>query len=99
MNALKDTRIEVVALHDTDNLVDLIWNDRPAVGKSNVKFLSEQYTGRSVEQKLEDVRAALREKEADAIILTALDDIAWVFNIRGDDVEFNPVVYVLAIHS
>lgn len=98
MNALKDSPIEVVALHDTDNLVDLIWNDRPAVGKSEVKLLSEKYTGRSVQQKLKDVRAALREKDADAIILTALDDIAWVFNIRGNDVEFNPVVYVSVAH-
>lgn len=58
-------------------------------------FLSETYTGRSVAAKLEDVRAAVAAKGADAIVLTALDDIAWLFNIRGNDVEFNPVVYVI----
>jgi Xaa-Pro aminopeptidase len=57
-----------------------------------VQFLSEKYTGRSVTDKLQDVRAAVKEKGGDAIVLTALDDIAWLFNMRGNDVEFNPVV-------
>lgn len=95
--ALSDTDIELVALHETDNLVDLIWKDRPQVEKSQVRFLSDKYTGRSVAAKLDDVRTAIKEKGADAIVLTALDDIAWLFNIRGSDVEFNPVVYVSAL--
>lgn len=86
--------MELVALHETENLVDLVWKDRPAVEKSQVRFLSDKYTGRSVADKLADVRKAVKENGADAIVLTALDDIAWVFNIRGNDVEFNPVVYV-----
>lgn len=69
-----------------------MWKDRPVVKKSQVQFLSDKYTGRSVADKLEDVRKAVKDKGADAIVLTALDDIAWVFNIRGNDVEFNPVV-------
>jgi Xaa-Pro aminopeptidase len=84
--------VELVALHETDSLVDLVWKDRPVVEKSHVQFLSDKYTGRSVADKLADVRKAVKDKGADAIVLTALDDIAWVFNIRGNDVEFNPVV-------
>ncbi|GMF44295.1 unnamed protein product [Phytophthora fragariaefolia] len=95
--ALKETEIELVALHETENLVDLIWKGRPAVSPSKVAFLSEAYTGRSVADKLKSLREAVKEKGADAVVLTALDDIAWLFNIRGNDVEFNPVVTSYAI--
>lgn len=90
--ALKETEIELVALHETENLVDLIWEGRPVVSPSQVTFLSDEYAGRSVADKLKSLREAVKEKGADAIVLTALDDIAWLFNIRGNDVEFNPVV-------
>ncbi|GLD94460.1 hypothetical protein PINS_up003071 [Pythium insidiosum] len=96
-NALKDSPVELMALHETENLVDLIWKDRPVAGKSKVQFLADKYTGRSVSDKLQDVRTAVKEKGADAIVLTALDDIAWLFNIRGNDVEFNPVVVSYAL--
>ena len=81
-----------MALHETDNLVDLVWKDRPNVSPSHVTFLSEKYTGCSVADKLKNLRKVVEKKEADAIVLTALDDIAWLFNIRGSDVKFNPVV-------
>lgn len=96
-NALKDSPVELVALHEAENLVDLVWKDREVPGKSKVKFLADKYTGRSVSDKLSDVRAAVQAKGADAIVLTALDDIAWLFNIRGNDVEFNPVVVSYAL--
>lgn len=95
-NALKESKVELAALQETENLIDLVWKERPHAGKSQVKFLSEKYTGRSVAAKLDAVRNAVKENGADAIVLTALDDIAWLFNIRGNDVEFNPVVYVFA---
>ncbi|TYZ66493.1 hypothetical protein PybrP1_008001 [[Pythium] brassicae (nom. inval.)] len=96
-NALKETKVELAALHEAANPVDLVWTGRPLAGKSKVQFLSDKYTGRSVAAKLADVRAAVQAKGADAIVLTALDDIAWLFNIRGSDVEFNPVVVSYAI--
>ncbi|TMW68349.1 hypothetical protein Poli38472_005817 [Pythium oligandrum] len=96
-DAFKDSSLEVVALQDSANLVDLVWKDRPVAGKSKVQFLADKYTGRSVADKLEDVRKAVKENGADAIVLTALDDIAWLFNIRGSDVEFNPVVVSYAL--
>jgi Xaa-Pro aminopeptidase len=90
--ALKETKVELVALHESDNLVDLVWKDRPVVKPSQVTFLSDEYTGRAVAAKLKSLREAVKDKDAEAIVLTALDDIAWLFNIRGNDVEFNPVV-------
>ncbi|KAG7381943.1 Xaa-Pro aminopeptidase 2 [Phytophthora pseudosyringae] len=92
--ALKETRMELVALHGAENLVDLVWKDRPVAEPSRVTFLSDEYTGRSVADKLRGLREAVKDKAADAVVLTALDDIAWLFNIRGNDVEFNPVVCV-----
>ncbi|POM59224.1 Xaa-Pro aminopeptidase [Phytophthora palmivora] len=94
--ALKETEIELVALHE-ENLVDIIWKDRPVVAPSKVTFLSDEYTGRSVGDKLKSLREAVEEKDAHAVVLTALDDIAWLFNIRGNDVEFNPVVTSYAV--
>ncbi|OWZ17780.1 Xaa-Pro aminopeptidase [Phytophthora megakarya] len=94
--ALKETEIELVALQE-ENLVDLIWKDRPVVAPSKVTFLSDEYTGRSVRDKLKSLREAVKEKDAHAVVLTALDDIAWLFNIRGNDVEFNPVVTSYAV--
>ncbi|KAL3660092.1 hypothetical protein V7S43_015013 [Phytophthora oleae] len=95
--ALKETQVELVALHEVENLVDLIWKDRPVVTPSHVTFLSDEYTGRSIADKLQGLRKAVKEKGADAVVLTALDDIAWLFNIRGNDVEFNPVVTSYAV--
>ncbi|CAI5711218.1 hypothetical protein KXD40_001507 [Peronospora effusa] len=97
VKALKETTIELVALHETDNLMDLVWKDRPVVSPSHVTFLSEKYTGCSVVDKLKNLREMVEKKEADAIVLTALDDIAWLFNIRGNDVKFNPVVTSYAV--
>ncbi|KAI9906952.1 hypothetical protein PsorP6_003529 [Peronosclerospora sorghi] len=95
--ALKETEIQLVALHETENLVDLIWKDRPVESLSQVTFLSNIYAGRSVSDKLKSLREIIKEKEADAVVLTALDDIAWLFNIRGNDVQYNPVVTSYAI--
>ncbi|CAH0520582.1 unnamed protein product [Peronospora belbahrii] len=97
VRVLKETKIELVALHETDNLVDLIWKNRPTISPSQVTFLSEKYTGCSVVDKLKSIREAMKANGADAVVLTALDDIAWLFNIRGNDVQFNPVVTAYAI--
>uniref|UniRef100_A0AAV1UUJ8 Xaa-Pro aminopeptidase n=1 Tax=Peronospora matthiolae TaxID=2874970 RepID=A0AAV1UUJ8_9STRA len=95
--ALKDTNIELVALYETENLIDRVWADRPAISPSQITFLPEKYTGRSVADKLARLREAVKEEGADAVVLTALDDIAWLFNIRGNEVKFNPVVTSYAI--
>lgn len=74
------------------DLVDEIWEDRPQLSKKPVWILDESYTGMSVKEKLSRVRKEMENAGAKIHILTSLDDIAWLLNIRGGDVECNPVV-------
>jgi Xaa-Pro aminopeptidase len=74
--------------YDSD-LIDAIWEDRPALPKSKAFDLSVAYTGMSRQEKLKAVSDQLGE--ATYHLVTTLDDIAWVLNIRGSDVECNPV--------
>ncbi len=77
--------------YDKD-LVDTFWTDRPALSVKPAFFLEEKYSGRSVSDKLAFVRKTMKDEGADAFILTSLDDIAWLYNMRGDDIPCNPVV-------
>lgn len=73
------------------DLVGDLWIDRPALPCSETFILENKYAGESVEEKLNRVRAVLEKENCDVNILTSLDDIAWIFNIRGNDVKNNPV--------
>lgn len=73
------------------DLVGEIWRDRPSLPASQVFVLEEKFTGESVEKKLTRVRNILEEENCDVNMITSLDDIAWIFNIRGNDVKNNPV--------
>eukprot|EP00898_Chlorokybus_atmophyticus_P006268 jgi/Chlat1/6642/Chrsp49S06121 len=75
------------------NLVDMIWSDRPPAPKSKAFVQPTEFAGKSVEKKLAELREKLMEAKADAIVLTALDEVAWLYNIRGADVDYNPVAY------
>ena len=77
--------------HDLD-LVGEIWEDRPPLSDAPVWELGQQYAGRSRRDKLETLRKDVQELGADVHILTSLDDIAWLLNIRGADVACCPVV-------
>jgi Xaa-Pro aminopeptidase len=79
------------------NLVDEIWLDQPAPPSGPLILHEEKYAGESVGRKLERLRLKLAEEAADAYVLTQLDAIAWLFNIRGSDVEYNPVAIAYAI--
>ena len=72
-----------------EDLVDLVWTDRPALSKEPVWELSEKYTGMSREDKLKKIRETMSREKADVLVLTALDDIAWLLNLRGNDVAYN----------
>ncbi len=82
-----------------EDLVGIIWENRPALSAEPVSILSEKYAGESVSSKLERVRKVMKDKNAEAHLLTSLDDIAWIFNIRGNDVENNPVALAYAVVS
>ncbi len=73
------------------DLAEGIWRDRPEFPGGRISALSEALAGESAGEKLSRVRKRLREKKADGFFLTRLDDIMWLFNIRGSDVKCNPV--------
>ena len=74
------------------DLCDAAWENRPALIHHPVFVLSEEYAGESVEEKLTRVREEMKKEEAGIHVLTSLDDIAWLYNIRSNDVECCPVV-------
>ena len=74
------------------DLVGEIWEDRPGLSCEPVKELETCWAGKSRAEKCSEIRKAMEEKGADVFILTSLDDIAWLLNIRGGDVPCNPVV-------
>ncbi|KIL60909.1 hypothetical protein M378DRAFT_193546 [Amanita muscaria Koide BX008] len=79
------------------NLVDKVWHDRPARPKNPVFHLDVKYSGQSHTDKIEAVRKEMKKKEAKAIVITMLDEVAWLFNLRGSDVDFNPVFFSYAV--
>ena len=78
----------IVAVPD---LLSALWGDRPAVPSTPVITLGEDLVGESREAKLHRLRKWLVMQGADAVFLSALDQIAWLLNVRGSDVEYNPV--------
>jgi len=86
--AVADKRIQFA--YDKD-LAEGIWTDRPDFPAGKVTVLGEDVAGKSVEEKLQETREKMAAEGADNLLLTKLDDIMWLFNIRGCDVECNPV--------
>lgn len=74
------------------NAVDKIWKNRPEFPCSKAYGLDERYTGEDVIHKIQRLRNMIKESGADAHVIASLDDICWLLNIRGNDVECNPVV-------
>lgn len=75
-----------------EDLIDQVWTDRPALSARPVWILKEEFAGKSASEKLSDLRGEMKKAGASVHVLTSLDDIAWLLNIRGDDVRCNPVV-------
>ncbi len=80
----------VARIVDVPDLLSGIWEDRPGIPSSPVITLSEDTVGRSRYDKLTDLRKYLLMKDCDSILISALDEIAWLLNIRGSDIEYNP---------
>ena len=68
-----------------------IWTERPAIPENPVEIFPMKYAGESTHDKIARIRKALRERHADGMLMSALDDIAWTLNLRGTDVHCNPV--------
>ncbi len=94
--AFADAKKEVMISAKAD-LVDLIWKERPAISTEPAYRLALRYSGKSTADKLAGLREAMAQKGADAHLLTTLDDIAWLFNLRGNDVAHCPVVLAFSL--
>ena len=81
----------------SEDLIDKIWEDRPALSEKPAFALGEEYTGESTASKLARIREAMAAAGADTHIVAALDDICWTVNLRGDDVAFSPMLLSYAI--
>lgn len=95
-NILNDNTIKLEGRHD---LIDLIWDDRPEMPKDKIFIHPREFSGRDINEKLSLVRSKMNTQKAEFYLLTTLDDIAWLFNIRGNDVENNPVAIAYALIS
>lgn len=80
-----------ITLDLSHDLFDLVWSDRPAIPSGQIFAHELIYAGKSRSAKLSDIRAQMTELGVQYHLVTTLDDIAWLFNIRGSDVDFNPV--------
>ena len=79
------------------DLLDEVWTDRPALSDAKAFLLDVKYSGEDFTSKIARVRKSMKDIGATTHILTSLDDIAWLFNIRGGDVKYNPVVLSYAV--
>ncbi|WP_416365226.1 aminopeptidase P family protein [Paraclostridium ghonii] len=91
---LKEKNVSIKYEYD---LVDKVWNDRPSLSKEKAFLLKVKYSGETFSSKLKRLREKMKEKNATTHIIATLDDIAWLFNIRGRDVKYTPVVLSYAI--
>ncbi|PID28907.1 MAG: peptidase M24 [Candidatus Cloacimonadota bacterium] len=94
VNQVKELKksLEKAEFFCREDLMDIIWTERPPVPNGEVLRLSEKYTGESTVSKLKRIREKMAEYKVNVHIVTSLDDIAWTFNIRGKDIAYNPVV-------
>ncbi len=88
LDEFEEAGLELVYLDDP---FAEIWPDRPELPAEPVYILDVQYAGRSATEKITAIRTAIRETAASAHVVNTLDDIAWILNLRGSDVPFNPV--------
>ena len=86
---------ELVAVKE--NLVDLVWGkERPGKPSEKVMLLDEKFAGKPVKTKLEELRKELDKKKSSGFVVSMLDEIAWLFNLRGNDIPYNPVFFSYA---
>lgn len=90
---LKMSGIELVSI----DLLAEVWTERPSLPLNTFFVFNTKYTGKSASEKLTALRVEMKKSKADVFIVSALDDIAWLFNIRGNDVDYNPVVIAYAL--
>lgn len=95
----KEFKNKDIKIEDEFDLIGKVWGDRPELPKAKAFIHELKYTGKTIKEKLCDIREKMKEKNADYFVLGSLDDIAWTFNIRGRDVLYTPVIISYALIS
>lgn len=95
----KEISKKKVKLVDEYDLIGELWTNRPSMPKSSAFVHDVKYTGKTAKEKIDEVRKKMEKKDANYFLLGSLDDIAWVYNIRGRDVSSNPVIISYALIS
>lgn len=92
INGLQETLKEKnIKIKSEEDIFEVIWTDRPAMPKGKIFIHDEKYAGKTVNQKLDLVKVEMKKCHANNLLLASLDDIAWLLNLRGSDVDCNPV--------
>ena len=81
------------------DLLEEVWDKRKKLPDGKIFILEDKYTGKTYKEKVKEIREILKEKGADYNIISSLDDIAWIYNFRGDDVQHNPVALSFTVIS
>ncbi|QDW24467.1 aminopeptidase P family protein [Pedobacter sp. KBS0701] len=92
-NSLAQYEIEIIDI----DFISAIWPDRVGLPVENAFLIDEEAAGLSISAKINEVRTALKLNKADYHFISSLDDIAWLFNLRGKDVDYNPVTLSFAL--
>lgn len=88
--------IDPQILKITDDLIDLIWNDRPVIPQQPAFILPEKIVGANIATKIEQLVKAAKIHKDDIMLVSALDEVAWMFNLRGSDIDYNPLCLAYA---
>ncbi|KAJ1921088.1 hypothetical protein H4219_000946 [Mycoemilia scoparia] len=94
-NALVSRGGDLVSI--PSNLIDEIWSDRPSRPTNKVFIHDIEYAGLDFNTKIEQVRKDLEKEKAEGLVVSKLDEIAWLFNLRGSDISYNPVFFSYAL--
>lgn len=91
------TRIGSSLVPIRENLVDQVWGDRPARPGQPIFVLKDEIAGRSSSDKIRELQEEIKKKSAQGFVANMLDEVAWLFNLRGTDVPYNPVFFSFAL--
>lgn len=79
-------------LNTQADLIDEVWKNRPTIPEAPAYIYKQEFAGKSCKEKIETIRCELKKKGAEGVFISALDEIAWTLNLRGNDIHCNPVI-------
>ncbi|MDC1067959.1 aminopeptidase P family protein [Candidatus Kapabacteria bacterium] len=91
-NLKENFSLKSISIDSNQDLINDLWLDRPELPKNKIFIHNDKYSGQTVSDKIKNIRSGLKSKNCDSTIICSLDDIAWILNLRGRDIPFNPVV-------